>query len=306
MKKVLAINFSQSGQLDEIVNNFISPLQNVTIDRIKIEPTSMFPFPWSEGTFYNAMPETVLEEPMELKPINYKEEKYDLIILGYQPWFLSPSRPTTSLLKSEAFMKLLKDTPVITIIGARNMWLNAQESVVNLVNAAGGKMVGNIALVDRAPNHLSAVSIVYWMMTGKKERKWGVFPLPGVSDDDISGCSAFGAALNVELNKNDLSDFQKKMMLQQAVRINTNILFIEGKAKKIFRIWANLIKKKEASGKNRIFWIKFFRIYLNVALFGVAPILLVFYNVLIRPFKGKKIAAKKKYFSFLGMKEDSN
>ena len=28
-----------------------------------------------------------------------KAVKYDLVILGYQPWFLSPSIPTTSLLE---------------------------------------------------------------------------------------------------------------------------------------------------------------------------------------------------------------
>jgi hypothetical protein len=306
MKKVLVINYSQSGQLNEIVDNFSSTLENVSIDRIHIKPKQQFQFPWKTDNFYDGMPETVLEEAIELEPIAFQEERYDLVILGYQPWFLSPSRPTTALLKNESFKRTIKNTPIVTVIGARNMWLNSQESVVALIEAAEGRIVGNIALVDRAPNHLSAISIVHWMMTGKKTRKWGIFPLPGISDEDISEVSRHGVVLNKCMELGDYSKFQQMVIEQGAVRINTNILFIEGKAKKIFRIWAGIIKKKAEQGKKRSFWIAFFRYYLNIALFGVAPILLLFYTLLIRPFTGKQIAAKKKRFSFLGISNEES
>ncbi len=302
MTKILCINYSQSGQLHDIIKNFISPLEEVQIDRVKITIKDRFQFPWKVNNFYDAMPETVLEEPIQLEPISYQEEKYDLIILGYQPWFLSPSMPTSTLLQDSEFKKRLKDTPVITIIGARNMWLNAHQSVTDRISDAGGQMIGNIALIDRSPNHASAVSITHWMLTGEKTKKWGVFPLPGVSDEDIKDVSKFGEILNTSLKNKSFEETQFELIEKGAVRINSNILFIEGKAKKIFMIWANLIKKKEAQGKNRNFWIKFFRIYLNVALFGVAPILLFFDILLIRPFKGKAIKAKKNYYAYLGIK----
>lgn len=302
MKKILCINYSQSGQLHDIIENFISPLENCEIDRVKITIKDRFQFPWQVNNFYDAMPETVLEEPIELEPFKYQEEKYDLVVLGYQPWFLSPSMPTSTLLQDPDFLKRIKDTPVITVIGARNMWLNAQISVVKHITDAGGKMVGNIALVDRAPNHASAVSIAHWMMTGEKTRKWGIFPLPGVSDEDIKGASIFGEILNQSISNGDYSVLQTKFIEKGAVNIYANILFIEGKAKKIFMIWANLIKKKEAQGKSRKPFLKFFRVYLNVALFGVAPILLLFNILFVRPFTQKSINAKKKHFSYLGMK----
>ena len=302
MTKILCINYSQSGQLHDIIENFISPLENVQIDRVKITIKDRFQFPWKVNNFYDAMPETVLEEPIDLASISFKEEKYDLIILGYQPWFLSPSMPTSTLLQNEEFKKRLSGTPVITILGARNMWLNAHQSVTDRISSAGGKIVGNIALIDRAPNHASAVSITHWMLTGKKTRKWGIFPLPGVSDEDINDASKFGVVLNSFLPKDNYKGLQDELVNIGAVRINSNILFIEGKAKKIFMIWAKLIKKKEEQGKNRSFWIKFFRIYLNVALFGVAPILLFFNILLVRPFTSKSIRAKKKYYTYLGIK----
>ncbi len=301
--KLLVINYSQSGQLDEIVTNLIGGIENCQIDRIKIQPKKSFAFPWPTDNFYDIMPETVLEEAIELEPIKFQEDEYDLIILGYQPWFLSPSMPTTALLQYPDFLKRLKNTPVITVIGARNMWLNAQISVVERVAKAGGEMVGNIALVDRAPNHLSAVSIAHWMMTGKKTRKWGIFPLPGISDKDIASMKEVGEMVNAFIQKKDFSSLQREIIKQKITRINTNILFIEGKAKKIFNIWARIIKKKEKQGKKRSFWISFFRFYLNFALFFVAPILLLIDIIFVRPFSQKKIREKKHFFLFLGMRK---
>jgi len=293
MKDILCINYSQSGQLDVIIDNFLGPLSSHNIDRVQLEPVYPYSFPWTTKNFYDPMPETVLEEPIELKSVSFAKEKYDLIILGYQPWFLSPSLPTSSLLQLPSFKSRLSETKVITIIGARNMWINAQKSVAAHIKSAGGILIGNVALVDRAPNHLSAISIVHWMMTGKKERKWGVFPKPGVSGKDITQCSKFGEVLNKAIAEDRLEDFQENSMKHGAVRIKTSILFIERKAKKIFMLWAKQIKKKETEGKNRALWIQFFRLYLNIALFGVAPILLLFYVILILPFSVGLVRRRK-------------
>ena len=302
--KILAINYSQSGQLNDIINNLLTPIENCSIDRISIRPKKSFSFPWPTDNFYDIMPETVLEEAIEIEEITFKEEKYDLIILGYQPWFLSPSMPTAALLQNDEFKERMVGTKVITVIGARNMWINSQISIVEQVNSSGGEMVGNIALIDRAPNHLSAISIVHWMTTGKKTRKWGIFPLPGISDDDISNMTKVGSILKEAILSQDFTHFQEKIVANNITRINTNILFIEGKAKKIFNIWAKIIKKKEKAGKNRSFWISFFRYYLNFALFFVAPILLLFDTILIRPFTYKTIQKKKAKLLYLGISKE--
>jgi len=299
--KILVINYSQSGQLDEIIENYISTLSNVTIDRVKFSVTKKFDFPWTIPTFFDAMPECVKEIPTSINEINYQFDKYDLIILGYQPWFLSPSIPTTSLLKNEQFKRLLNGTPVITVIGSRNMWLNSQDAVVKMIDEANGKMIGNLPLIDKSNNILSAASILHWMLTGKKERKWGIFPIPGISQEDIEGAAKFGAILNNCITNNTLNDYQNQLVKENGVLINTNILFIEGRAKTIFKVWANLILKKEAQGKKRSFWVSFFKYYLVIALFVVSPFVIIIYNVLIRPFTIKSIREKKRKYTFLGI-----
>lgn len=300
--KILAINYSQSGQLDEIIENYISPITNATIDRIKFKASKKFNFPWTVPTFFDTMPECVKEIPTDIEEINYQHEKYDLILLGYQPWFLSPSIPTTSLLKNKKFKQLLNGTPVITIIGSRNMWLNSQDAVVKMIEDANGRIIGNLPLIDKSDNILSAASILHWMLTGKKERKWGIFPMPGVSQEDIEGSSKFGEILNKCIDEESLNDYQNQLVEAKGVMISTNILFIEGRAKKLFKIWANLILKKEAQGKKRSFWVSFFKYYLVVALFIVSPFVLIIYNILIRPFTIKSIKEKKRKYTFLGIK----
>ena len=247
------------------------------------------------------MPECVNEIPTEISPITYKYKSYDLIILGYQPWFLSPSIPTISLLKNDVFKAVLNHTPIVTVIGARNMWLNSQISVVDLIEKAGGKIIGNLPLIDKASNLLSAASILHWMLNGKKERKWGLLPLPGVSQQDIKGSASYGQLLKQHIIAGKLNAFQQALVKAGGVIINTNILFIEGRAKTIFKVWASLILKKEAAGENRAFWLGFFKYYLIIGLFIVSPFLLLSYNVLIRPLTICKIKAKKLQFSYLGM-----
>lgn len=303
MKKVLTIHFSQSGQLTEIVDNFAAQFQDAEIDKQVVVPIESFPFPWTTPVFFDKMPETVLEKTIGLEENTYRHDRYDLIIFGYQPWFLSPSLPATALLKNEKFRTILKDTPVITLIGSRNMWLNSQESVKKLIAEAGGKLVGNVALSDRSNNLVGVITILHWMLKGEKTKKWGIFPKPGVSDEDIEGVKKYGLLANDALHTNEFGHLQQKIIAKDGVRVDTNILFIEGRAKRLFLIWANLIVKKAEKG-NRKFWVNAFKYYLIFALFIVSPILLLIYNILILPFTQKSVRKQKDYFQQIRLKKD--
>ncbi|WP_221393139.1 hypothetical protein [Dyadobacter sp. NIV53] len=296
MKKVLVINYSQSGQLHEIINNFLLPFDSSQIERVYIKPVKPFKFPWTSDVFYNTMPECVVEEAVDLEPVSYGSEKYDLIVIGYQPWFLSPSLPVTSLLQDPDFQEKLKGTPVVTIIGGRNMWLNSQESLKAYIQKAGGILVGNIPLMDREPNLISVLTIFHWMLTGKKERKWNLLPLPGVSQNDIESADRFGSIVKEALEKGEFAGLQKKILSLGLIEIPTDIWFIEMKGKKIFRIWAGLIKKKGTTPEKRKFFVTLFKYYLLIALFVASPIILTFYFILIAPFSKRKIQKEKDYF----------
>ncbi|GGH33955.1 dialkylrecorsinol condensing protein DarA [Dyadobacter endophyticus] len=296
MKNILVVNYSQSGQLNQIIDQFLTPFDAERVERLEIFPAKPFVFPWTSDEFFDKMPECVHEEPIELQPLHFGAGRYELIVIGYQPWFLSPSLPITALLHSPVFKARVKDTPIVTVIGGRNMWLNSQESVKKLIADAGGKLVGNIPLMDRVSNLVSAVTILHWMLTGRKDRKWGIFPKPGVSEQDIQSASRFGAIVKKAYDSGQYAGLQREIMATGLINIPTDILFIEARAKKLFRIWAKLIKTKGTTPEKRKRLVGFFKYYLLVALFMVAPVLVTVYRVLIAPFAANAIKKKKEYF----------
>ncbi len=291
--KVLVIYYSQSGQIREILDKLLKPINEHDIDIVKIEPEKDFPFPWTTYPFFDTMPETVLEEKMPLKKTEYKYENYDLIILGYQPWYLSVSQPVISLLQSESFKRIIKNKPVITVIGARNMWINSQKQIVRHIKNSEGKPVANIPFSDRHNNQLSALTILYWMLTGKKKKMLGFFPIPGVAYDDIDSAGDFGKLINEHLKNDNLNDLQKAIVNSGHIKIPTNILFIEKRAKKIFKLWAKLIKRTGKNKISRAILIRMFQLYVFIGLFIIAPVVLLFYNTLVLPFIFKSVKREK-------------
>jgi hypothetical protein len=293
-KKVLVIYYSQSGQLTEVVNSFVAPFSeaDVSVEIVRVKPKNDFEFPWTSARFFDAMPETVLAKPIPLEPFELKEKSYDLVVFAYQPWYLSLSIPANSILHEPVIKDILKNTPVITLIAARNMWLSSQEKLKKVLKELGASLVGNIALVDKNSNLISAITILYWMMTGKKDSYLGIFPKPGVSNKDISNTKIFGKTVCDHLLKRSWDGMQSTLVNQNAVEVKSNLMFIEERAPRLFSIWANVISKR----KNRKAWLVFFKYYLLFALFIVAPVVLMINAVFFRPFFLKSINKKKQYY----------
>ncbi len=299
MKKVLVVTYSQSGQLDEIVSNTLKALEGeVDIIWEHLRPSPEYPFPWKDIHFWDAQPECVEMIPGELEPLKFDTNiDYDLIILGYPIWFLSPPIPLTTFMKSEEAKKVMNGKPIITIIGSRNMWVTAQENIKAMISENGGKLVGNISLRDRHHNLPSVVTIIYWLTTGKKDRMWGIFPLPGISDKDISESVRFGKPVLEALQNDNFNNLQHKLLELRSVEIVPSVLSLEKKGKKIFGIWSKFIRKKGGPGNPaRVPRLKMFKWYLLTVIFLVTPIAtLVFY--LTYPLFYFQIKRNLKYYS---------
>jgi len=293
-KKVLAVFYSQSGQLRDIIDSFCAPLidADISVEKVEVKMQNDYPFPWTTKRFFSVMPDCVLGVPAELAPFTLKESSYDLIILGYQAWFLSPSIPFNSLMHHPTFRQVLKNTPVITITGARNMWVNAFQKVKKLVKETDAKLVGNVVLVDKHLNLVSIFTIFHWMLRGKKDRYLHIFPKPGVSDEDIANTKIFGTIVLPYLQKNEWDGMQTDLISKKAVDSKYHLMFIESKAGVMFKLWANFIAKK----KNKKAWLLFFKYYLLIALFIAAPIVFVIDRLFFKPFLSKYVRAKKEFY----------
>ena len=300
-KKVLVIYYSQSGQLSDIINSITCPLKEAgnTVETIPVQPVKAYPFPWSGKSFFAVMPDCVLGVPTELQPIQLKETAYDLIVFGYQAWFLSPSIPSNSILAHPSVQLVLKNTPVVTITGARNMWISAMEKIRKLLKESGARHAGNIVLVDKHANFVSFFTILYWMFTGKRDRLLKIFPKPGVSDADIDNCKTFGSVLEKYLGKGNYAGMQDELIQQKAVVVKYRLMFIESKAKRIFGLWANFIVKR----KNRTAWLVAYKYYLIIALFIAAPVILTIDALFFKPFLSQRIKRQKQYYAGVNYSE---
>lgn len=296
-KKVLVIYYSQSGQLKEIAQQVAQPLVDdpaTKVDFMTIEMENEFPFPWTNETFFGAFPDTFLQNPHPIKPIpqSLLAQKYDLILFAYQPWYLSPSIPANSFLKSEYAKRLFADTPVVTIIGSRNMWAMAQEKVKKLLHNNQAKLVGNIALADRTPNLISAFTIVKWMFTGEK-RKFGIFPKPGIDQKEIDEATKFGKTIQTHLKNENYENLQTELLRDGAVEIRHFLIQIDKTANKMFAKWSAIIHPKKGKARKR--WLKGFYYYLVVAIWILSPIVNLIYW-LTYPFRYSKIKKEIAYF----------
>src|SRR3989338_115230 len=154
MIRILALYYSQTGQLTRVVRSMTAPLEgraDIQIVWQNLQPKRPYPFPWPFLDFLDVFPESVHMVPPEMEPVSFDPDAhFDLVILAYQVWFLSPSLPITGFLRSPA-ARVLKGKPVITLIACRNMWLTAQEKVKALLVERGARLIDNVVLVDPGP-----------------------------------------------------------------------------------------------------------------------------------------------------------
>nr|WP_317630660.1 dialkylrecorsinol condensing enzyme DarA [uncultured Flavobacterium sp.] len=305
MKNVLIIYYSQSGQLKEAVETAFSVFKNdeeVSLTYYNIEMEKQFPFPWPATDFFDAFPESFKQIPASiLKPsTSILNTKFDLVILAYQVWYLSPSIPINSFLKSEYAKTMLQNTPVITLSGSRNMWIMAQEKIKDLLKQNQAKLVGNIAMVDRNINLVSVITIVDWLFSGEKRRVWGFLPLAGISDKEIAESSRFGKLILPYLKQNNYEGLQTDLIKNGAVEVRHFLVSMDQKANKMFKIWSGIILKYPNKRKTLL---KFFYYYLFTAIWILSPIVHLIHTITL-PLQYFKIKKQIQYYQGITTKNE--
>ncbi|MEO7997464.1 MAG: dialkylresorcinol condensing enzyme [Gemmatimonadaceae bacterium] len=302
MKSVLLIQYSQSGQLTDVARSVVAPLMadpNIEVTVETLRPKVPFPFPWPFLQFFDTFPSSVYMDGCELEPLQVDiNKKFDLVILAYQVWFLSPSIPVTGFLKSEAGHTLLRDKPVVTLIACRDMWLMAQEQVKALLEKAGAKLVGNIALVDEAGTAGSFFATPAWVMSGNKgPHLFGLIPRAGVKPEQITASVRFGDRMADVLRRDGAID---EHLLQGlgAVRINEKLIASEKTARRSFLIWGKLFRSLGPTGAMaRKPVIIFYFVFLFTLIVTFIPISILI-KKLLAPFAKAHVASQKAYFAY--------
>lgn len=281
MKNVLVIYYSQSGQLNRAVKATLTSFEKdetVKVYYEQIKPVNPYPFPWTYMQFFDAFPESVQGIPCDLEKYAFDTTiNYDLIIIAYQPWFLSVSIPVNSFLMSQEAQKLFKDKKVVTIIACRNMWLNAQEKMKLTLNKLQTHLVGNITFVDKSSNLTSLITVLAFALKGIQGKFMGIFPKYGVSDKDLrESAPKFGELLLLHLRSGDYGTLQRELAEAGAINIKPNLMFMEGRGKILFPLYAGFVSKKGVHGsKERRNRVRIFGIALPMAILILSPIITI-------------------------------
>ncbi len=304
MKRVLVIHFSQSGQLAEIVQSVCAPLvasPDIALTTAVIRPRQSFPFPWPFWRFFDTFPETVYADThaAPIEPLDVADDAgFDLVILAYQVWFLSPSLPTTAFLQSEQAARLLRGKPVITLIGCRNMWLLAQEIVKERLRQLGARLIDNVVLTDSCHSAFTFISTPRWMLTGKRNALLGgLIPEAGVTRADIDDAARFGRAIAAQLPQREASDDTPMLRGLGAVRINERLIASELIARRSFRIWGGLLRAlgKPGAPLRRVV-LGVYVLFLVTLILTVVPISAVIKR-LLTPLTRERVARQRAYYA---------
>lgn len=296
MRHVLVVHYSQTGQLNKIVERVTGPLcdqDQIQVDFLPLQMQDEFPFPWPFWQFFDIFPETVLQKPQPLKPfVCDTTKKYDLVILAYQVWFLSPSLPMTSFLATPQAEQLLKGTPVMTLIGCRNMWLMAQEKMKQRLNQLGAVLVDNVALTDACGSAASFLATPMWMFTGKRQA-YSWLPKAGVCEQDIENAKRFGVAIKERMLANAEPIREPMLCGLGAVSINEKLIASERIGNRSFQVWSRLLyrlgpPKSFARGLG----LRIYLVFLLLMIVTVVPVTALL-KKLLSPLMRKKVAQQK-------------
>ena len=279
--KTAVFYYSQSGQALSVAQSICQPLeQGGSVVYKEIVPQQGYPFPWNKYEFFDSFPETRLGlPPSGILPLDFSDiEDADVVLLVGQSWFLSPSLPIQSFLADEQVRSYLKGRNVVFVNACRNMWLMTAHKIKATMQEIEARLVGHIVLQDDAPNLVSALTIVRWLMYGEKQPKW-LLPAAGVSEADIKGASRFGEII-LQAGGNDYDHLQEKLLEAGAINYKPSVLFLEKAGHRMFGLWARFVRKKGGfRDPHRRTRVNLFFCYLLIVLFVVSPFAQLLYKI---------------------------
>ena len=278
--KVVVFYYSQTGQAKRVADFICRPLEQaendgaaVTVCYKEIVPQQHYLFPWSKEAFFDVFPETRLGiPPSGIAPMDFSDvQDADLVVVVGQSWFLSPSLPLQSFFLDRQVREYLSGRDVIFVNVCRNMWLMTARKIKAYLKDIQARLVGHIVLQDEAPNLVSVLTIIRWLMYGKKEAT-ALLPPAGVSGASICWSSCFGKVMLKALRNKDFSTLQRDMLSYGAIHYKPSVLFLEKMGHRMFGLWAQFIRRKGEMGNPKRRWrTQLFYYYLLTVLFLLSP-----------------------------------
>jgi hypothetical protein len=197
------LEYSQSGDVTKVADAFTRPLHRpgVEVHRESLQPLTPYPYPWgSMGRLFSIFPECFVGPPDPLQPLTLQpDDRFDLVVLAYQVWHLAPSIPIQAFFQT-AQVRVLKNTPAITLCICRSMWHSASETMKQLLRDAGAIHLDNVVITHPGPAFSTFVSVPRALLWGRRDRLWGIFPPADLSPSDLERAERLGNVVAAHLD----------------------------------------------------------------------------------------------------------
>lgn len=174
-KRVLVVYYSNGGTVEttlRLVANPIAARPDVIVTWLQLTPMPAYGFPWTPWRLFDTAPETISDQRVELASTALRGP-FDLVLLGWQVWWLRPSAPVSAFLDASG-AALLEGARVVLVGCARQMWRAAQARLLARVRAVGGRSVESI-MVRYEGAGATLITTPMMLLTGR--RSWPA-PLP--------------------------------------------------------------------------------------------------------------------------------
>jgi hypothetical protein len=248
--RVAVYTFSQTGQLNEVLTALLTPAAKAgaEITTITVRPDVGYPFPWPIRRFFGIFPEAADPETtvgFTLDPA--VEPAADLVVLGFQVWYLAPSMPIRSLLAGRRFA----GADVLGVVACRNMWYSAALDVQRRVADGGARYLGTIAAIDDAPALVTFVTTLRWLLAGRRAPFWR-FPAAGVSAAEIDRMRQLGDVIAEALTGPDRTGEAAVDRVRSALRVAdpapVDVPIAAGDliAGRAFGVWGRLVRGRRS------------------------------------------------------------
>jgi hypothetical protein len=248
--RILAIEYSQSGDVTKAAEAFTRPLHGAGVDvlRVRLQSKVPYPYPWGGALrLFSVFPECFLGSANEIEPPGFRPtDRFDLVVLAYQVWFLCPSIPVQLFLRSE-YARVLEDTPVITVCVSRIMWHSASETLKDLLRQRRAIHLDNIVVTHRGAPTATIVSVRRAQFYGRKDRLWGVFPPAELSRLDLNRLERLGAVVADRLSVLG-PPYAPLLRGRDAVPVNRRYVVPELVAWYVYRAAARILGRLGAPG----------------------------------------------------------
>jgi len=196
VQRVLIVYYSNTGSTEALLRKLTHHLEldpDISLTWLRLRPAREYPFPWTLSALFDTAPETVGETPLELSQPGADElGDFDLIILGWQVWWLRPSAPVTAFVRSQSG-RVLRGARVVLVGCSRQMWRSALARL-RAALADAGALCGDSIMVRHEGSGATLVTTPLMLLTGR--RAWPAFlPQPVLRTQEVEAAGACGRRL---------------------------------------------------------------------------------------------------------------